>query len=175
MHLYFPHRIPVTCAWMEMLSIPDAHNVITYPNFRLFVPSSGLMKWLSISSMSRKLLYQILQVKSFNKLRLIQNCHHFADYQIIFWYDNCIIWNQISLKYIANGPVNKLTLDQILAWWQTSPWQIPTQIYMAQDTGINLNFHFLQNNRCVTNHMANINFFVFVFFRFRQNLIVKWT
>ena len=82
-----------------------------------------LLLWLSSSGYNQKhtkqiwLTYQLLTlislhamwiriVSGVNTLRPRQRSHHFADiYKLISFYEICWILIQISLKYIADGPI----------------------------------------------------------------------
>ena len=58
----------------------------------------------------------------FNTLRPRQNGCHFPDniFKVIFFYENCWVLFQISLKYIPNGAINNNpALVLIMAWCWT--------------------------------------------------------
>ena len=76
-------------------------------------------------------------VDGFNRLRVKQNGHHFADdiLKCIFLNENIWIWIKISLKFVPNGPIiNIPALAHIMAWRRPGQWwpRLPTHICVAR-------------------------------------------
>ena len=138
-------------------------DVMTWKRFPHYWPSpvdsphEGLVMWsfdFSFDASLIKLMNKQLRSRwtgvswdSLNTLRPRQNGRHFPDdiFKCIFLNDDVLISITISLKFVPNGPINKIpALVQIMAWRRpgdkllSEPRMVslPTHIYVTRPQSV---------------------------------------
>ena len=79
-----------------------------------------------------------------------QNGHHLADniFRIIFLYENCWIFIQISLMFIPKGLINnKHILVEIMAWYRTDD-KLLSELVMAYYTNAYMSLDLYELSHC---------------------------
>ena len=103
-----------------------------------------MAKWMKKLVLEKE---QNSKLVSINTLRQKQNGRHFADdiFKCIFLNENVWISIKISLKFVPEGPINNITLVQIVAWrrpgdkplYEAMMVNLPTHICVSRPQWVN--------------------------------------